>query len=131
MHNEYSKSTFNNIRGSLDTKLIEENMATDFNGQNAFNITDRRRFLKNISVGSATFAATNLWTMSATGQENMSFVNSGAVPRRAFGAQGFKFRTLQNFQAFRWSARSRATWVSFCEGNGGLEFTDWAETCAD
>jgi hypothetical protein len=43
------------------------------------------------------------------------------------GAQGFKFRTLQNFQAFRWSARSRATWVSFCEGNGGLEFTDWAE----
>ena len=59
-------------------------MATDFNRQNAFNITDRRRFLKNISVVSAAFATTDLWTMSAAGQENMSFVNSGAVPRRAF-----------------------------------------------
>ena len=63
-------------------------METDFNGQNAFNITDRRRFLKNISVVSAAFATTDLWTMTASGQENMSFVNSGAVPRRAFGRTG-------------------------------------------
>ena len=69
-------------------------MATDFNGQNAFNITDRRRFLKNISVGSATFAATDLWTMSATGQENISFVNLGAVPRRAFGRTGVQVSIL-------------------------------------
>ena len=60
-------------------------MATDFDGQNGFNITDRRRFLKNISVVSAAFATTDLWTMSAARQENMSFVYSGAVPRRAFG----------------------------------------------
>ena len=69
-------------------------MATDFNGQNAFNITDRRRFLKNISVVSAAFATTDLWTMSAAGQENMSFVNSGAVPLRAFGRTGVQVSIL-------------------------------------
>src|SRR5664280_1953312 len=69
-------------------------MATDFNGQNAFNITDRRRFLKNISVVSAAFATTDLWTMSAAGQENMSFVNSEAVPRRAFGRTGVQVSIL-------------------------------------
>ena len=69
-------------------------MATDFNGQNAFNITDRRRFLKNISVVSAACATTDLWTMSAAGQENMSFVNSGAVPRRAFGRTGVQVSIL-------------------------------------
>src|SRR5450756_1350352 len=101
-------------------------METDFNGQNAFNITDRRRFLKNISVVSAAFATTDLWTMSAAGRKICLSSTRGQCHAVPLGAQGFKFRTLQNFQAFRWSARSRATWVSFCEGNGGLEFTDWA-----
>jgi hypothetical protein len=69
-------------------------MATDFNGQNAFNITNRRRFLKNISVGSAAFAATDIWTVSTARQENMSFVNSGTMPYRAFGHTGVQVSIL-------------------------------------
>ena len=69
-------------------------MATDFNRQNAFNITDRRRFLKNISVVSAAFATADLWTMSAAGQGKYVFRQLGGSARRAFGRTGVQVSIL-------------------------------------
>lgn len=45
-------------------------MATNFSGENAFEGTDRRRFLKNLSVVGAAIAAKELLPTPAVGQED-------------------------------------------------------------
>ena len=69
-------------------------MPTDFNRANAFPSTDRRQFLKSLSVLSAAFVATELVPTAAVGQANPAAVNAGAVPRRAFGRTGVQVSIL-------------------------------------
>lgn len=69
-------------------------MATDFSGENAFEGTDRRRFLKNLSVVGAAIAAKGLLPAPALGQEDRPPVSTGLVPRRPFGRTGVQVSIL-------------------------------------
>ena len=69
-------------------------MATDFNRPTAFAGSDRRRFLKSLSVLGAAFVATELVPTAAVGQADRPSASSGSVPRRAFGRTGVQVSIL-------------------------------------
>ena len=69
-------------------------MATYSRAENPFENTDRRRFLKRLSVVSAALAAKELLPSTAIAQENPPATKTGSVPRRAFGRTGVQVSIL-------------------------------------
>jgi len=64
------------------------------NDQDKLTDSDRRRFLKTLSVGGAALAAGDLWTAPAAGQEKVAATSTGDMPRRAFGRTGVQVSIL-------------------------------------
>ena len=69
-------------------------MTTDSNALNPFEATDRRHFLKHLSVVSAGLAATELLPARAIAQDNPALASGGTVPRRALGRTGVQVSIL-------------------------------------
>jgi hypothetical protein len=69
-------------------------MVTHFRAGNAFESTDRRRFLKNLGVVGAAIATKEVSSTPAFGQENHPPVRSGSMPPCAFGRTGAQVSIL-------------------------------------
>ena len=69
-------------------------MPADSSKENPSENTDRRRFLKKLSVVGAAIAAKDLLPTTAIAQENRPSTSTGSVPRRAFGRTGVQVSIL-------------------------------------